>query len=213
LFFDIFNTDGFVGDVMLVNESYAPYMEVLPRKYRFRTLSAGMSRWIRQQWATADGRAVPDGTISFIANDGNLLVNPVPIRNGLLPVQGTAERFDIIVDFSKFRLGDKIRIVNVLQHDTGALPKQTVSLGTALRGVSDDPAVGSIMEFRIVDTVESVDMPGMYHHASDPDLSQLPSVLTEQIPLVTPVRTRVVEWGRGGTSSLTDPTVPGSCIP
>ena len=30
-FFDIFNTDGFLGDVPLVNFAYAPFMEVLPR--------------------------------------------------------------------------------------------------------------------------------------------------------------------------------------
>ena len=47
LFFDIFTTDGFLGDIMLVNFQYAPFMEVLPRKYRFRTLSAGMSRFIQ----------------------------------------------------------------------------------------------------------------------------------------------------------------------
>src|SRR5262245_31349790 len=31
LFFDIFDTDGFLGDLMLVNFAYAPFMEVLPR--------------------------------------------------------------------------------------------------------------------------------------------------------------------------------------
>src|SRR6266851_883962 len=41
LFFDIFNTDGFLGDVPFVNFAYAPFFEVLPRKYRFRILSAG----------------------------------------------------------------------------------------------------------------------------------------------------------------------------
>src|SRR5262249_29374935 len=51
LFFDIFDTDGFLGDVMLVNMAYAPFMQVLPRKYRFRILSAGMSRFIQLQIA------------------------------------------------------------------------------------------------------------------------------------------------------------------
>src|SRR5262245_38277478 len=45
LFFDIFTTDGFLGDVPLVNMAYAPFMEVLPRKYRFRILNACMSRF------------------------------------------------------------------------------------------------------------------------------------------------------------------------
>jgi manganese oxidase len=58
-FFDIFDTDGFLGDVPLGNMAYAPFMEVLPRKYRFRILSAGMSRFHQLQIADPNGRAVP----------------------------------------------------------------------------------------------------------------------------------------------------------
>ena len=46
-FFDIFTTDGFMGDMLFVNMQYAPFMEVLPRKYRFRILNACMSRFIK----------------------------------------------------------------------------------------------------------------------------------------------------------------------
>jgi FtsP/CotA-like multicopper oxidase with cupredoxin domain len=42
LFFDIFETDGFLGDMLVVNGSYYPYMEVLPQRYRFRILNASM---------------------------------------------------------------------------------------------------------------------------------------------------------------------------
>ncbi|MBV8612146.1 MAG: multicopper oxidase domain-containing protein [Acetobacteraceae bacterium] len=212
LFFDIFDTDGFIGDVMLVNESFAPFFEVLPRKYRFRTLSAGMSRWIRLQLADPGGNAVPGGVVTFIANDGNLLVNPVSLTDGLLPVQGTAERFDIIIDFSAFKPGDRLHLVNVLQHANGLLPKQTVPLGQALSGFEDDPAVGPILEFRVVDQVESVDMPGIFHKASDQDASQVPLILTEQIPIVqTPARRRTVVWGRRGKGDSRLPN--GQCIP
>ena len=47
LFFDTFTTDGFLGDLPLVNFAYAPYMNVLPRKYRFRILNACMSRFFQ----------------------------------------------------------------------------------------------------------------------------------------------------------------------
>jgi FtsP/CotA-like multicopper oxidase with cupredoxin domain len=212
LFFDIFTTDGFVGDVILVNESYAPYFEVLPRKYRFRTLSAGMSRWIRLQLTDA-GRK-PLQNVQFIANDGNLLVSPTTLANALLPVQGTAERFDIVVDFSQIPVGGKAYLYNVLQHDDGLGPKRTVPLGEVPKRALEDPAVGPILEFRVVGQVASIDEPGFIHYATDPDLSQVPAVLTEQIPLVTPVRTRVVEWGRSiPGDSLANPTVPGSCTP
>src|SRR6201988_838071 len=89
-FFDIFTTDGFLGDLPLVNFAYAPFFEVLPRKYRFRFLSAGMSRFIRLA-LSYNGAAVP---FKFIANDGNLTVNPIPLT--VLDQQGTAERYDIV---------------------------------------------------------------------------------------------------------------------
>ena len=78
LFFDIFDTDGFVGDILCVNGSYYPYFNVLPRRYRFRILNASMSRFIKlalvvNRSAIARGTKVP---FHFIANDGNLVVNP-----------------------------------------------------------------------------------------------------------------------------------------
>jgi len=88
LFFDLFNTDGFLGDVPLVNSVYAPYFEVLPRKYRFRILNASMSRFFKLALAGPTGAAVP---FQFIANDGNFVVNPITLTT--LDHQGTAERY------------------------------------------------------------------------------------------------------------------------
>jgi FtsP/CotA-like multicopper oxidase with cupredoxin domain len=75
-FFDIFTSDGFVGDVPLVNFAYAPYLDVLPRKYRLRLINASMSRFIKLALAEPSGRAVP---FKFIANDGNFVVNPIAL--------------------------------------------------------------------------------------------------------------------------------------
>ena len=61
LFFDIFNTDGFLGDRMYVNFAYTPFMEVLPRKYRFRVLNACMSRFIRMCLITKRGSTSMNG--------------------------------------------------------------------------------------------------------------------------------------------------------
>ena len=47
LLFDIFDTDGFLGDILCVNGGYYPYFEVLPRRYRFRILNASMARFIK----------------------------------------------------------------------------------------------------------------------------------------------------------------------
>jgi FtsP/CotA-like multicopper oxidase with cupredoxin domain len=207
LFFDIFTTDGFLGDLLLVNFQYAPFMEVLPRKYRFRTLSAGMSRFIQLQIADAAGNAVP---FLQIANDGNFFVSPISLTS--LDQQGTAERYDIIVDFSRFTPGQSAFLVNTLQQTDGRKPDGQLRLRDALAGDKADPAVGAIMQFRVVSQLQSVDDPTVTLRATDPDPSQVPNVLTEQIPIVTPVRTRVVQWGRSGNGDSVQPGT-GTCIP
>src|SRR5262249_37763781 len=211
LFFDIFVTDGFLGDVMLVNMQYAPFMDVLPRKYRFRILSAGMSRFIQLALADVNGpnaKAVP---FQFICNDGNLVVNPITLTQ--LDHQGTAERYDIVVDFSKFKIGDRIQLVNLLQmRGDGRGPTNTLPLGQALRGDPNDPAIGAIMDFRVASSVQSVDAPGQTLFATSADPSVVPAVLTQQIPVVAPVRTRLVEWGRSGNGDSRNP-VTGQCTP
>ena len=206
LFFDIFDTDGFLGDLIHVNFAYKPFFDVIPRKYRLRLLPATMSRWFQFTFADQNGRAIP---VDFIANDGNLIPRPIRVTN--LDVQGSAERFDVVIDFSRFRPGDRVYLVNRLEFSNGRRPDRAVPLADAFAGNSPDPGVGSIMEFRVVDQVASVDVPGVIHRAGDPDPSQVPNRLTDQIPIVTPVRERVVEWTRGGGDSRNNPG--GVCIP
>jgi FtsP/CotA-like multicopper oxidase with cupredoxin domain len=211
-FFDVFTTDGFLGDLPLVNFAYAPFFEVLPRKYRFRILAAGMSRFWKFALANANGQAVP---FQFIANDGNLVVNPIALTT--LDHQGVAERYDIVVDFSRFRPGDRIRLVNQLtMRDDGRGPDKDLTLGQALQGDKNDPVVGAILEFRVVSSVPSVDAPGqtltIANSCGVNDTSRVPLVLTEQIPIVAPVRTRLVEFGRAGGGDSRDP-VTGQCTP
>jgi FtsP/CotA-like multicopper oxidase with cupredoxin domain len=210
-FFDIFTTDGFLGDLPLVNFAYAPYFEVLPRKYRFRILNACMSRFLKLALSW-NGAPVP---FKFIANDGNFVVNPITLT--ALDEQGIAERYDIVVDFSQFGVGQRLYLVNTLQmRDDGRGPKAALSLGQALAGDPSDPVIGKMMEFRIVSSVPSVDAPGttltVQNSCGPNDKSQVPAVLTEQIPIVAPVRTRVVEFKRSSPGDSRDP-VTGQCTP
>ncbi|MGI9421686.1 MAG: multicopper oxidase family protein, partial [Hyphomicrobiaceae bacterium] len=206
-FFDIFNTDGFLGDRLHVNFAYAPYMEVLPRKYRFRVLAACMSRWLKLALLTAQDNRVP---VQLIANDGNFLVNPLTLNE--LDIQGTAERYDIIVDFSQFRAGDRLELVNLLAHSDGRRPDRRIPIADMRQGdTRDDTAVGPVMQFRVVSELESVDEPGYIYTRRDRDRSQVPLTLTEQIPIVAPVRERHIEWVRGGGDSRDNPG--GVCIP
>jgi FtsP/CotA-like multicopper oxidase with cupredoxin domain len=206
LFYDIFDLDGMLGDIMMVNGTYSPFFEVLPRKYRFRLQNACVSRMLQLVLASPTGSAVP---FQLIANDGNLLTVPYTLTG--TDVIAMAERFDIVVDFSNFRIGDRIKMVNCVQHKDGRRLNAVRSLSSALKGDKDDPAVGAFLEFRVVGSVQSEDVPGVTHYATTPDVSRVPVSLTEQIPIVAPVRTRVVEFGRSNDSDSRG--ADGQCIP
>jgi FtsP/CotA-like multicopper oxidase with cupredoxin domain len=164
LWFNPFNLNGFLGDVMTVNWLYKPYFEVRARKYRFRLLNGSVSRYFKIALVTQDGDPVP---FHMIANDGNIMEHTVLFKNGELPTQGIAERYDIIVDFSNFKQGDKIYMVNMLQHKNGQAADAPIPLsdivsgiyspekiddngdGIADRWAKGDPVVGKFMEFRV----------------------------------------------------------------
>ena len=124
LFFNIFNLDGFLGDVMTVNWLYKPYLDVRARKYRFRILNGSVSRYFKIALVDQNGNQVP---FYMIANDGNIMEHAVPFPNAEspegLPEQGIAERYDIIVDFSTYKEGDKLYLVNLLEHEDGRTPE------------------------------------------------------------------------------------------
>src|SRR5262249_15334541 len=165
--------------------AYAPFFEVLPRKYRFRILAASMSRFWQLAIADPNGNAVP---FQFIANDGNLVVNPITLTT--LDQQGTAERYDIVVDFSNFKVGDRLTLVNRLEQTDGRKPNQALSLAQALRGDNNDPAVGGILQFRVVGSVQSVDVPGVTLFSTSPDPSVVPAARTPHARAAPGVRAR-----------------------
>ena len=206
-FFDIFDTDGFLGDMILVNYCYKPFMEVMPRKYRFRILCASMSRFYGLALLNDAGKTVP---IKVIATDGNLLPRRVTQRR--LDVIGTGERLDVVIDFSEFQIGERLRLINTLEFQDGRGPKENLSIRDTLRRKTDDPGVGDVMEFRIARHVQSVDVPGYTYDAnSHRDRSRVPRFLTEQIPIQEPVRERVFEF-KSGTGDSRDLTT-GNCFP
>jgi manganese oxidase len=102
------------------------------RKYRFRILNGAVARFFKI--ALSDGSPMIQ-----IANDGNLLPRSVKLRE--LDEQGIAERYDIVIDFSRYRVNDKVWMVNLAEHQSGVLPSKDLSLAEALSGKSDDPCV------------------------------------------------------------------------
>jgi FtsP/CotA-like multicopper oxidase with cupredoxin domain len=196
LWFNIFNLDGFIGDQILTNWSWHPYMDVRARRYRFRILNGSVSRYFAialvklvkdesGEMPGPPGSGVSYNRVPFhmIANDGNIMEHAVPFdgtmdldrdgdlldHKGLLPTQGIAERYDIVVDFSKHGIvpGDKLYFVNVLEHTNGRRPDGRIPLedilseqykpqmvdddndGVADRWVNGDPGVARFLEFRV----------------------------------------------------------------
>jgi FtsP/CotA-like multicopper oxidase with cupredoxin domain len=116
LFFDLFNLDGILGDKFLVNGKIQPFFEVEPRRYRFRVVNSGPSRWY-QVFLTDKGS---NTQIPFwlIANDGNLLPKPISVTSITM---GVAERDDVIVDFRPWA-GKTLYLENRLEQIDGRGP-------------------------------------------------------------------------------------------
>ena len=95
--FDLFDTNGHLGDKYLVNGKVQPYLNVSKRRYRFRLLDKGPSRYYQIYLTNPDNlsQSIPYWRIM---NDGNLLPKPLQVTSMKLAV---AERADIIVDFNK----------------------------------------------------------------------------------------------------------------
>ncbi|MDE3157133.1 MAG: multicopper oxidase domain-containing protein [Acidobacteriota bacterium] len=80
----------YFGNALLVNGRLAPYLEVAPRRYRFRLLNASNSRFLHLRW--------PEGvTVLQIGTDQGLLPAPVAVASTHL---APAERADVVADFA-----------------------------------------------------------------------------------------------------------------
>jgi FtsP/CotA-like multicopper oxidase with cupredoxin domain len=91
------------GDVILVNGAPWPRMEVAARKYRFRVLNGSISR--SYKLALSNG-----ADFIMIGTDAGLRSAPATVNNFRL---GMAERYEFIIDFSKYAVGTKIVLQNL----------------------------------------------------------------------------------------------------
>jgi spore coat protein A len=111
------HVQSFLGDVNLVNGQVWPYMEVEPRKYRFRMLNGANTRAYDLSLVPDTG-ATAGAPVTFhqIGTDGGLFNAPVDRTSiGL----SAADRADVIVDFSQFSPGDALRLLNAGPNATG----------------------------------------------------------------------------------------------
>ena len=128
--YNLFDTDGHLGDLITVNRKVSPYLNVEPRKYRFRIYDGGPSRFY--ELGLAD-----ESEMLVICNDGNLLEEPVAVTSIVL---GVANRQDVIIDFSRYAVGNTVNMVNIMEQISGQGPS-----GRRLEGPDRMP----VMQFRI----------------------------------------------------------------
>lgn len=166
--FDTFNFKGLIGDVQLANGIVQPFLSVNKRRYRFRVLNGGPSRYYELFLTDPNNtsKAIP---FWVIANDGNLLPTPVQVTSFRI---GVAERYDIIIDFNQVKslIGSHstVRLENRLEQKDGTGPTGNVL----------SPGTGTYcLEFQIgaSATDNSVDP------ATHPTFYTLPSVVTPRI--------------------------------
>lgn len=144
------------GDAILVNGKIYPYLEVEPRKYRFRLLNGANSRFFH---LTLSEEKTPSGPgFHQIGTDQGLLPAPVPLQ---LVSIAPGERIDLIVDFSNYG-GTNVILkndnLNVMQlrvaqsggHDTTVIPQ-------TLRPITKTPE-SSAVKTRMLTLVEIDDL-------------------------------------------------------
>ncbi|MBS0654530.1 MAG: multicopper oxidase domain-containing protein [Verrucomicrobia bacterium] len=157
----------FFGDVILVNGKSWPYLEVEPRRYRFRFLNGSNARMYSLYLTSTNSCTVPN--FWQIGTDGGLLDTPVNVNSfvpytynpsNLCPPEdpnlgpvftdprlffAPGERMDIIIDFTGYE-----GKVFTLNNDS---PAPFPSGGTEL-----DPDVeGLVMQFRVCKPLSSPD--------------------------------------------------------
>ncbi|CAA9455744.1 MAG: Laccase [uncultured Rubrobacteraceae bacterium] len=99
--------NGMLGDTILVNGAPWPQLEVSNTMHRFRILNASNAR---SYDLVLD--PPPPGGRPFVqvGSDGGLLEAPIPHTS---IVAAPAERFDVVVDFSRYPVGTKVTLRNL----------------------------------------------------------------------------------------------------
>jgi spore coat protein A len=139
----------YTGNASLINGKLLPYLDVQPRKYRFRVLNASNARFY------------------FLSLDNGMQFQQIGTDQGLLPAAAAVsrlavapgERADVVVDFSEHR-GERIllknltptlmqfRVASEAVTDTSALPR-------TLRAIPKIAETDAVLTRRL--TLEEVD--------------------------------------------------------
>jgi spore coat protein A, manganese oxidase len=137
LLFDDEGHSGTFGDVVTVNGVAWPVMQVEPRVYRFRCLNASVSRGYRLKMS--DGRKM-----ALVGTDAGLTTKVKHLSDFRI---GMAERYEILLDFSKDAPGKTVDLSNLgvpnsrdFDHTNKIMRFQVVAPGTLPNPQTQTPA-------------------------------------------------------------------------
>ena len=125
----------FFGNCIVVNGRTWPYLDVAPRRYRFRLLNGCQSRFLILKFDD------PMVDVWQIGSEGGYLRAPVHLKEILM---SPAERADIIVDFAGVKFGKGVTLLNYA-------PDAPYGGGGFRR--ADPLTTGQVMEFRVSQSV------------------------------------------------------------
>jgi FtsP/CotA-like multicopper oxidase with cupredoxin domain len=138
----------FFGDAIVVNGKTWPYLNVEPRRYRFRLLNGCNARFLELRLAASSSHR-PGPALWQIGTDGGLLDRPVALSApGALHkrrlVLSPAARADLIIDFTGF----EGRTLILLNSANAPFPS----------GDAPDPETnGQVMQFRVSQPLQGID--------------------------------------------------------
>lgn len=160
--------EGVQGDTILVNGAPFPFLEVSNTRYRFRFLNASNRRIYR---LALDPSPSDGATFIQVGSDGGLLSAPVSQTELLI---APAERFDVVVDFSRYPVDTQI----------------------VLKNLDGDGKASQVMRFDVVRSAQSGTL-----KEPQPDNSTIPDRLASDAELLDPTQatvTRRVLFSRAG---------------
>ena len=92
---------GYLGDIVLVNLTPNPFLEIAPRIYRFRCLNGSNARIYKLAFM----RGTEQLAYQMIGTDGGLLDRPYPVKEAFL---APGERLDVLFDASQLPQGETV---------------------------------------------------------------------------------------------------------
>jgi FtsP/CotA-like multicopper oxidase with cupredoxin domain len=164
-------------DKYIINGKIQPKLSVRRRKYRFRIINSGVTAPFDLSIIGPDGAQKP---MTVVAADANFLRQPADVSATSTPSTLTvhvASRFDVIVDFSQFQVGQSVYL-----KENAANPQFVAS------PTPPDPAPG----LEIGRVVMRFDVVG---NTIIPDTPAIPDTLVELPPIPAKPPGDAFEWG------------------